>query len=374
MTIMTQDRILVLGDLHFGTRRSSKVFHDILLKELNWFLTKVAKSDSVVILGDIFDSRSSVDFGILNDAWEFFIRLSRSCKELFVLAGNHDEYYKEFSRETTNCRFLEFEPGSDSKIAPVKVVTELSEINIAGRNCLFIPWIDNEDKLNAAKKTLGGKIDVVFGHFDTVGLYHNTDAESIPLSFKSDDFPDNLLVLSGHYHKRLERGNVKYVGSYINTTFNDLDETKGYHIVSDAGVEFIPNTSPLFRYINIENPTTFIKAYNAATDSDKEQIHKSVSGNFIKLFLNEYKKENDDVFKIIKAMNPIDVTVAFNRINLETEEDTGFDGFDNKTDVAVFLVDYLDTIKEKIPSEISLESVKNLINQKNLEYKQNLSA
>ena len=101
--------IIVIGDLHFGIRRNNKIFHKILLKELDWVLSKITRKDSVIILGDIFDSRSSVDFQILNDAWDFFITLSRTCKEVFIVAGNHDLYYRENRSEYVNCRFLRFE-------------------------------------------------------------------------------------------------------------------------------------------------------------------------------------------------------------------------------------------------------------------------
>ncbi len=369
---MIVSKTFILGDLHFGMRKNSKVFQDILMKELNWFKDKVSKKDSVVILGDIFDSRSNIDFNILNEAWNFFIGLSRACKEIYILAGNHDEYYKDFSREHTNCRFLEFEPGSDSKIATVKVITELSTIEINNQKCLFIPWIDTFEKLTLAKDAIKGDHEVIFGHFDTIGLYSNTDSESIPLSFKvPDDFPDGKIIASGHFHKRLKRENVNYVGSFINSTFNDLDEVKGFHILNKNGLEFIENNCPTFRYLTVENPILFINAFKKFTEKDKEEFGKTIKNNFIKLFLNEYKKENDDVYNLIKSMEPKDILVEFNRPKYITnKEPSNFEGFDNKIDIVVFLQEYLEANKEKIPDGVSIDSIKQLINVKNQEYQQ----
>lgn len=365
-------KIIVIGDIHFGMRRNSKTFHEILMRSLDKVFKTVKKEDSVVVLGDVFDSRSNVDFKILNDAWDFFIKLSRSCKELFVLAGNHDEYYKEFSRENTNCRFLEFEPGSDSKIAPVKVVTELSVIEVAGYNCLFVPWIDTVEKKNAAKSKLDGSIGILFGHFDSVGLYKNTDPLSMPLAFTVEDLKDVPLVLSGHYHKRLANGNIIYVGSYINSTFNDLDDVKGLHTIRKENlVEFIPNGCPTFHYLNIDDPALFIQAVNIADETTKESLRKKIEGNFIKIFLQEYRKENDDVYKIIKSLNPLEVFVSFNRADFTDDTPIDFEGFDSKTDVASFLLQYIDNnVKEKLPPEITLDNIKELINRKSLEFKQ----
>jgi DNA repair exonuclease SbcCD nuclease subunit len=367
---MIENRIIIIGDLHFGSRKNNKVFHDILMKELNWSLTKIKKDDSVVILGDIFDSRSNTDFKILNDAWGYFITLSRSCKEVFIVAGNHDEYYKNVSRETTNCRFLEFEPSSDSKISPVKVITGLEEITIANKRCLLIPWIDSEDKLKEAKKRINSSIDIVFGHFDMVGLYHNNDPLSLPISFSVDDFKDVTHVFSGHYHKRMQQKNVTYVGSFINTTFNDLNEIKGVYILDEDIIEFVPNSCPKFHHLTIDNPLVFINSYKASTEEMREAINQKINGNFIKLFLNEYKKENEDVFKLIKSMEPMDIHVTFNRMELNEGDNVLFDGFDTKTDISVVLTQYIDSISEKIPSEISPDDIKSLINKKNLEYKQ----
>ena len=99
--------IKILGDIHFGVRRNSALFHTILMESLDWFLKSVKKTDSIVILGDIFDSRSSVDFKVLNDAIVFFNNLSSKCKDVHILVGNHDLYYKENDIYNVNCRFLQ---------------------------------------------------------------------------------------------------------------------------------------------------------------------------------------------------------------------------------------------------------------------------
>lgn len=364
--------IVILSDLHFGLRRNSKVFHEILTNALDWSFKHIKKNDTVVILGDIFDSRSAVDFKILNDAWNYFIKLSRCCKEVYILAGNHDEYYKETSRENTNCRFLEFEPGSDSKISPVKVITELSDIRLNNKRCLFIPWIDTMDRKDAAKKALGGEFDLIFGHFDLLGIYTKETALSDTLSFVPADFPDKAMILSGHYHKRIIKENVRYVGAFINSTFNDIDDSKGLHIISEDGtIEFKANGSPKFHHLTIDNPLEFINAFKASDLKVRQGIEKIVNGNFIKLILSEYRKENDEVFNIIKSMSPMDVSILFNQPSLINEEDMeDFGGFDNKTDIAVVLHQYIDSIKDKIPEEVTIESVKDLINRKSVEFKQ----
>ena len=170
--------IKILGDIHFGVRRNSAMFHSILMESFDWFLKDLKKTDSVVILGDIFDSRSSVDFQILNDAMEVFGKLSKKCKEIFILVGNHDLYYKENSLDNVNCRFLQSKK--------IKIVHDIGMVKIQDKHCLFIPWVDNMESKEKALVHLQTAHDIVFGHMDSVGLYGAKVQDD--LMFSPDDF------------------------------------------------------------------------------------------------------------------------------------------------------------------------------------------
>jgi DNA repair exonuclease SbcCD nuclease subunit len=341
------------------------------MESLNWFLKSIKKSDSVIILGDIFDSRSSVDFKILNDAIDFFITLSRSCKEVFILVGNHDLYYKENDLNNVNCRFLRFDADKGSKIAPVKIVHETSEIKIQGKSCLFIPWIDSEEKKDAAKQFLLGTHDVVFGHFDTVGLYNGKDLDT-SLMMKQEDFGNHQVVLSGHYHKRSENGIVQYVGAFINQTFNDVGDTKGYHTIDKKGaVKFVEGICPRFEYITIPNPAGFLKGFEMASEPEKEKVRNRIKGNIIKLILNEYGTENDELYKIFKDMTPLEISISYNRVAFEDEVDgeEEFAGFDSKSDIIEIISQYIDKVQKKLPEGVKPSDIVELISKKHAEFK-----
>jgi len=361
--------IYVIGDLHFGIRGNSKLFHTILLTELNRVLSKITRKDSVVLLGDIFDSRSSANFNILNDAWDFFITLSRKSKEVFILAGNHDLYYKENRIENVNFRFLRFDPNSDSSIAPVHIINDITESKIDGKDCLFIPWIDSlENKKRSIDVMNMKKYDIIFGHFDLVGLYGTSVVDDI--AFGDDVFPDDTMILSGHFHRRTERGKVLYVGSVINSTFNDVGNVKGIHVIKKNSVVFLEGTSPKFEYITVDNPSIFVKAISVADQATKDKLRERIQGNIIKLILNEYAKENESIFKFIKDMNPLELTVGYNRVDLKDElGEEEFSGFDAKTDINVIISSYVDKIKNKLPSEVESDDIKRLVSKKHQEFK-----
>ena len=362
--------IYVLGDPHFGARRNSTLFHQILMNELDLILYKITKKDSVVILGDVFDSRSSSDFRILNDCMDFFIRLSRKCKEVFILVGNHDLFYKETSTENVNCRFLGFEPGSDSKISPVKIIDSLRVEKIQGKKCLFIPWIDSEERKDEAEDKLEeGNYDVAFGHFDIFNLY-GKNAPTNLTALNENKFPEDKIILSGHYHRRTKKERMTYVGSLIGTTFNDVGDTKGIHIIKGKKVEFIEGTSPKFEYIKVENPTGFLAMLEKATEKQLNSLRGRIKGNIIKLVVNEYSTDNDEIYKKVKEMAPLLLTVTYNRFTIDSDaEGEGFEGFDVKSDICDIISQYIDQVETKLPSDISSSDIKELIAKKHLEFK-----
>jgi len=353
--------IKILGDIHFGVRRNSVLFHTILMESLEWFLESVKKTDSVIILGDIFDSRSSVDFKILNDAINLFNELSSRCKDVHILVGNHDLYYKENDINNVNCRFLQ------SKNVHIVYDTEVRTIQ--DKSCLFVPWVDTQDNKIKALAALKTKHDIVFGHMDTVGLYGAKVQDE--LMFALDDFGPNTNIISGHFHKRSERGDIIYIGAFINQTFNDVGDTKGYMTFNKKDeLNFIEGICPKFEYITITNSGGFLKGFELASDAEKQKIKLRIKGNIIKLILNEYSSDNDGLFKIFKDMTPLEISVTYNRVSFEEGEDgEDFAGFDSKSDIMEIITQYIDKVKHKLPDGIQPSDINNLISMKHLEFK-----
>lgn len=359
--------IRILSDIHFGARRNSTLFHDILIKELEVFLKMVKKTDSVVILGDVFESRTSVDFKVLNDAINFFIELTKKCKEIFILVGNHDLYYKENKTDNVNCSFLEFDGCAKTKRASVEIVQEICIKEIQNKKCLFIPWVDTEEQKNKSEDSIINlKYDVVFGHFDIINLYDKTSVN--PTYIDENKFKNDTIIMSGHYHKRSEREKIIYVGSIISTTFNDVGNTKGFYSISDSGVKFKEGTSPIFHYMNIEDSKIFSEALNNASPELIDSMTKKIKGNIIKLIVNEYCTENDKICDVIKKMSPLLLSVTYNRFEDNIEDEESFDGFDPKSEMTDIINQYIDKIESSLPENITSDTIKNLISEKHNNY------
>ena len=61
-------KVAIITDQHFGARKNSKLFHDYFLKFYEDVFFPVLYSegiDTVIDMGDTFDSRKAIDFGAL---------------------------------------------------------------------------------------------------------------------------------------------------------------------------------------------------------------------------------------------------------------------------------------------------------------------
>lgn len=317
-------KLYILGDLHFGARKSSKVFIKYLEDCLYNTIDKLTKEDKVIILGDIFENRNSVDFEILNSAIAIFKLMSEKCQSIDVIVGNHDLYYKYTKQENTNCKFLDIFDNVD-------VIYDSKVIDWEGLKIYGCSWIDDVTRKNKViKECKKVKPNIVCGHFDCSNLHGTIHDESTYVSDK--DFTKNTLVFSGHYHQNKLHGNIQFVGSFIATTFSDVGSKKGYYVLSNEDkidIKFVENNCPKFEYLKIDNPVDFVEKMSNVDTKTKNLLRKQIKGNYIRIFLNEYDPNNQMVHNIIKSYEPRDTSISFNRHQVDISE-SQFTGFSSK--------------------------------------------
>ena len=91
------DQIIFISDVHFGKGsiewlQNMKDYFD------NFFIPfvrqqKKSHNPCVVIAGDYFDNRQSIDINVLNVAIDTMKDITKECK-VYVVIGNHDIYKK----------------------------------------------------------------------------------------------------------------------------------------------------------------------------------------------------------------------------------------------------------------------------------------
>ena len=89
-------KVAIITDTHYGARKGSAHLHDYFkLFYDNVFFPTLEKEgiDTVIHMGDIFDSRKSIDYQSLEWSKQVVFEPLRKYK-VYAITGNHDCYYK----------------------------------------------------------------------------------------------------------------------------------------------------------------------------------------------------------------------------------------------------------------------------------------
>ena len=258
-------KVAIITDQHFGARKNSKLFHDYFLKFYNdIFFPYLEENDIKVVIdmGDTFDSRKGIDFSAL--AWaknNYYDRLQDMGIRVHTIVGNHTAYYKN-TNEVNAVDLLLREYDN------VIVYSETTEVEIDNRNILFIPWInqDNEEKTFKVIKNSNSKC--AMGHLELSGfrahrgvVMENGHASELYSNFEK--------VFSGHYHTRSDDGRIYYLGNPYEMFWNDVNDTRGFHIFDTETLEHNPVNNPYRIFYNVYYEDTDHQTFDTREFSNK---------------------------------------------------------------------------------------------------------
>ena len=233
-------KVAIITDQHFGCRKNSKVFHDYFLKFYNdVFFPTIEKEGitTVIDMGDTFDSRKGIDFAAL--AWSkvnYFDRLEKLGCTVHTIVGNHTAYYKN-TNEVNAIDLLLREYDN------IHIYSEATEIKVDKLDILLVPWINNENEKNTLKLIEKTNCPVTMGHLELKGfrIHRGYVMES---GTDYNHFNKFKKVYSGHYHTRSNQDNIYYLGNPYEIYWNDLEDTRGFHIFDTDTLEHTPVNNP----------------------------------------------------------------------------------------------------------------------------------
>lgn len=236
-------KVAVLGDLHWGCRNDLIVFHkhqEIFFKQ---FIDDLKKHNikHVIQLGDLFDRRKYINFRTLNEAKRIFFNLLEDAGvTLYTLVGNHDIHFRESMDIVSTSLLL-------GEYSNIHVYTEPATLTLDNTTFDMIPWVCSENEAAVNTFIKSSKSDICCGHFEIEGfaMYRGIVAQG-GMSVKTFDKYEQ--TWSGHYHTRSNKGSITYVGTPYELTWQDYNDTKGYHIfdTTDRSLTFVPNTNKTF--------------------------------------------------------------------------------------------------------------------------------
>lgn len=299
-------KIAIITDLHFDYKPDNPYFEAHTKKFYDEvFIPTIDKRDikNVMILGDVFDKRKSVNTRALKQAKDFlFDRLSSRGIKTTVLVGNHDAYFKNTIRLNS---LNVLEDMYDN-------VTIVREPGVYLNRITLIPWICPENEEAAYKLIEQGSTPYCFGHFEISGFgmslgtvaNHGIDRKL---------FKKYEVVLSGHYHTRSTDGQVWYLGCPYEMTWADHGDAKGMHIfdTETGDLEFIKNPNTFFNKIYYDGNPPDVSANEVTDKVVRLVVNQAENEKELDAFITKLMLLNPSELKIVRAALDVStVTVA----------------------------------------------------------------
>jgi len=252
-------KVAIITDQHFGARKGADYLHKYFKKfyEDVFFPTIESEGITTVIdMGDTFDNRRNIDLASLE--WSkkvYFDRLKSMKVKLHSIVGNHTAYYKDTNEVNTIDLLLK-------EYNNIITYSSTTEVKFDKLKVLFVPWINSEnynDTLNLIKKS---KCKVAMGHLELNG-FTATPGHTMEHGMDSKPFDKFEKVYSGHYHQRSDNGKVFYLGNPYEMFWNDVNQTRGFHIFDTDTIEHTPINNPYKLFHNIYYQDQNYKLFDA---------------------------------------------------------------------------------------------------------------
>ena len=341
-------KIALITDQHFGARNDSVHFLDYYEKFYEETFFPKLKEENInteLILGDTFDRRKYVNFFTYKRTKKMFfdVLFSKGIK-VFMLAGNHDTYFKN-TNEVNSVRLLLQEYDN------ITVIDGPSEITLDDKKICMMPWICPENYESSLELLKNTKAEICCGHFEIQGfaMYRGMPSEE-GLSrelFRKFDF-----TFSGHYHHKSNADGIYYLGNPYELTWQDYNDPRGFHLfdLDNRELQFVTNPNTMFHRISYDDKAESITEINGRDlSSYADKYVKVVVVNKTNPFLFDRFMEN--LYKV----NPVDITIAEDFTDLtEGVED---DMIDEAEDTLTIINKYVDNIQEEHIDNNKLKSV-----------------
>jgi DNA repair exonuclease SbcCD nuclease subunit len=250
-------KVAILTDTHYGARKGSKFIHDyfeLFYKNIFFPALEEHSVETVIHMGDAFDSRKSIDYQSLQWAKRVvFEPLSKY--EVHMIVGNHDCYYKNTNEVNSPELLLEDYSNIHKYSSP-------QTVKVGGIDIAFIPWICSEnyqETLQHIKKT---KAKVAMGHLELNGFRAHR-GHTMEDGMDASVFDKFQKVFSGHFHTRSDNGKIFYLGNTYEIYWNDVNDTRGFHIFDTETLEHTPINNPYKLFYNIYYEDTNYRLFDA---------------------------------------------------------------------------------------------------------------
>ena len=302
-------KIALLNDTHCGVRNNNQMFAEYQGRFYNEvffpYLDKHNIKD-IIHLGDYFDRRRDVNFYSLHKNHEHFIQpmIERGIT-MDLIVGNHDIYFKS----TNELNSPEFLLKSDN----INVYTDPITKTYDGLEIALLPWINSENEEEVEEFLQLTTAPLVMSHLEVnggmVGPGH-FHGGGTPASW----FERFEQVFSGHFHHKSTLGNIRYLGSQMEFTWNDFGDEKHFHVFDTETREIEEIKNPLKMFHKV-----FYNDTNETLMTIKKKDFSPLKDTFVKVIVTDKNEPYwFDVFiEEITKVCPADLKVVEDHSNLD---------------------------------------------------------
>ena len=238
-------KVAIITDTHYGARKGSKYLHDyfeLFYKNVFFPALEEHRIDTVIHMGDVFDSRKSIDYQSFEWAKRVVFEPLKKYN-VHAIIGNHDCYYKNTNDTNSPQLLLQSYPN-------VKTYQEITEIQIGNLQVLFIPWINAENFENSVNTIKLSNSKCAMGHLELNGFRAHR-GHTMEEGMDSTLFEKFDKTFSGHYHTRSDNGKIFYLGNPYEMFWNDVNDSRGFTIFDTETLEHYHINNPYRLFYNI---------------------------------------------------------------------------------------------------------------------------
>jgi len=274
-------KINIVGDLHLGIKNNSVEWLEIQKDFLLDFLIKRVDEDfdqdrDILILeGDIFHSRESINVRIQNEAFSIFKKLADKFKRgIYIIVGNHDVYYKD-KTEVNSLKSLSHLSNNIHVFEKPDILT----IN-DNHSFLMLPWIEDLERLSSTVNDYRNLCKYIVCHADIKGLRFNKWTQ-VDHGLDVEALSTYRRVFSGHIHHRQTVKNVVYTGTPYQMDRGDSGNTKGFYQLDVTGSNLVE------KFIENTQSPTFVKFdVMSILEMTHDEIIEKFNNNFVDVMIN----------------------------------------------------------------------------------------
>lgn len=288
-------KFLLFTDIHLHSHKKSEERLRDCLDCLVWVFETAKKNNIKNILfgGDFFHDRSKIESLVLHETFAILKKYLDGSVNFYVLLGNHDLWYFEKTSISS--------ASALSAFPNVHIIDKPEQIIIDNVSWHFVPFthdpiddINNLEKYNPHNSFLLGHLAVDGAKLNSKGSTADVEIEHDGEMTKvsSNIFKNYKHVFLGHYHNaQMISSNAEYIGSPLQLSFGELEDTKNIIILEVMEDDYITN------YVtNTFSPQHFEGTIDNLMNLDPEILKKS----FVSILVDE--EEKDGIEKNIKLL------------------------------------------------------------------------